>query len=86
MAKIKEISPSDYFINESPPGIKNTGDFDFSNIGDLEKELEGIQEEDPDLSEVEKRIEEANCYKVLLNNSLFENGASSIALKVEKRS
>lgn len=42
-------------------------------------------EEDSGLSDVEVRLEEANCFKALLRNPLFDPDAGPIARKVEER-
>jgi hypothetical protein len=52
---------------------------------DVIDEIEAESEELSDMSDVEIRLEEANCFKALLNNSLFEEPMSPIAEKVEKR-
>ncbi len=45
---------------------------------------ESSEEEEEDLSDVEIRLEEANCFKALLRESLFKN-PSKIALRVENK-
>lgn len=50
-------------------------------IDETEEELENLASE---LSDVELRLEEANCYKALLHNPLFTN-PSTVARNVEKR-
>ena len=61
--------------------------------GQVEEILNVVDENDgsgdevlpQDLSDVELRLEEANCYKALLRNPLFDTGAGSIARKVEHK-
>jgi len=63
--------PNDHYLN--PPQQDASDEF-------LDETLDEAEE----LSDVELRLEEANCYKALLRNSLFNN-ASPIAQKVENK-
>ncbi len=59
--------------------------YEQDQYADSDSVIDEIDEEEDflaEMSEVEVRLEEANCYKALLNNSLF-NDASPIAKRVE---
>lgn len=49
------------------------------------QDIEQDPEELEDMSDVEIRLEEACCFKALLNNSLFEEPMTPIAARVEKK-
>lgn len=80
MAYFSEIFPDGQVTTPTPNPQNSTLDSVVDDVMD-EPEEDLIS----DLSDVEIRLEEANCYKALLNNSLFEEPMSPIAEKVEKR-
>ncbi len=83
----KFIQYDDEYTDEDKYGVQGV-------IDEIEEKPSEIlepfseEEEDADLSdmsEVEIRLEEANCLKALLYNSLFEEPLSPIAKRVERR-
>lgn len=52
--------------------------------GAVEEHLQEAEETRQTMSDVELRLEEANCYKVLLNNSLFEERSERNSSKGRK--
>lgn len=60
-----------------------------ANVEDILSAVNQKNEEDElndlNMSAVELRLEEANCYKVLLNNGLFSGDVNPVAQRVEKK-
>jgi hypothetical protein len=80
MAQFKNLDDDEY-TEEDKWGVQDV-------INEIEDSPEPEAEESEDfgdLSEVEIRLEEANCLKALLNNSLFEEPLSPIAKRVERK-
>lgn len=89
MATFKEhVDEKEYYnpFGETPAftPVQEEQDSADSVIDELD-EADQEAEEMADLSDVELRLEEANCFKALLNNPLFGEPCSPIAKKVENR-
>lgn len=83
MARFQSLDERDEYTEADRYGVQEVID-EIDEVVQPEEEYE--EEEDfGDLSDVEIRLEEANCYKALLSNSLFEEPLSPIARRVERR-
>ncbi len=87
MANFKTLDDDEY-TDEDKYGVQDVIDeINEEPAPAVELSTEEMEEEEDlsDMSEVEIRLEEANCLKALLYNSLFEEPLSPIAKRVERR-
>jgi hypothetical protein len=83
--KIQALGGDNYSEREDDYSSASTED-KVREILDAVSDPDEVSEDSaPDLSDVELRLEEANCYKALLRNPLFDSSAGAIARRVERK-